>query len=307
MENLKFYNIEQGDKYFISVKDGGYSRCIRPQDYKDGVSFFPGSVLANCVGLACGAFNKNIAHLTGIEGMKYPLFNCNAEDFIERLKKVYPDLIVSQVPVPGGMMVWRGKGDLAGHVCYINDFKDNVVYTAESSYGGSVFYNKERTNGNGRWGMSGSYDYLGCINPSIRTVVSVDPDNTKDQVKVNIDKWKLNVRLSPSLQGEIYCCITETGYYNVYGISKADGYTWYKISEDGKYIANLGTEYYPASAEDDLIKQLEKFMIQTKTAISTLKTENATLTKDNAVLSEDVKKFKEAIKQIAEISNNVLG
>lgn len=304
MENLKFYEVEKGDKYFISVKDGGYSKCIRPEDYDDGVSFFPGSVLANCVGFACGAFNKNIAYLTGIEGMKYPLFNCNAEDFIERLKKVYPDLIVSETPVPGGMMVWRGKGDLAGHVCYINEYKDGTVYTAESAYGGSVFYNKERNNGNGRWGMSGSYEYLGCINPSVQMIPGVKPDASRNQVQVTIDK--LRVRLAPSLSGEIFCYAQNGEYYNVYGITQADDYTWYQISEDGKYIANVETRYLPGSNEEDLLKKLEVFMSQLKTTVRDLSTENTSLKKDNADLNDQNGKYKEAISQIASIANRLI-
>lgn len=305
MENLKFYEVEKGDLYFISVKDGGYSKCIRPQDYEDGVSFFPGSVLANCVGLACGAFNKNIAYLTGVSGMAYPLFNCNAEDFIERAQKVYPDLIISVDPVPGGMMVWKGKGDLAGHVCYVNDFKDGAAYTAESSYGGSVFYNKERTNGNGRWGMSGSYEYIGCINPSVKTVNGYDHnDPSKNQVQVTVDK--LRVRLAPGLSGEIFCYASKDTFYDVYEIVSADDYLWYRISEDGKWIANVETKYFPASDEQDIIKQLEVFMTQLKTTVSELSAENTSLKKDNADLNDQNGKYKEAISQIASIANKLI-
>lgn len=305
MENLKFYEVSKGDKYFISVKDGGYSRCIRPQDYSDGVSFFPGSVLANCVGFACGAFNENIAYLTGIEEPQYPLFNCNAEDFIERAKKMYPDLIISNDPVPGGMMVWHGKGDLAGHVCYVNDFKDGIAYTAESSYGGSVFYNKERNNGNGRWSMSGSYTYLGCINPSIKMVPGVKRDLSKNQVLVTVDK--LRIRLEPNLKGEVYCYAKNGDYYNVYQISSADGYLWYKISEDGKWIANVQTKYYEASEEEDLVKKLEIFMTQLKDTVTDLSAKNGELEARNTVLDDENKKYKEAISQIASITQKLIG
>lgn len=299
MNNLRFFKIEEGDKYFISHLDGGYSYCIRPQDYPDGKSWFPGSVLANCVGCACGCFNENISYLNGTKGMAYPLFNCNAEDFIERAKKNYPELIITKEPVNGGMMVWEGKGDLAGHVAYVNNYDGITVNTAESSYGGAIFYNKDRNNDNGRWGMSGSYEYLGCINPNTLIVPNVEPDPTHDQVEVTIEK--LRVREAPNLEGKFYC-YASIGYYNVYGISKADDYIWYKISDkEERYIANVDTNYYPKT-DTDIIKQLEIFIKQLTTTIQTLTKENAELLKDNATLSKDNKEYKEAMDNIYNIS-----
>lgn len=40
------------------------------------------NVLSNCVGYACGRFNEIIGK------MVYPNLNCNAENFLERAKKI---------------------------------------------------------------------------------------------------------------------------------------------------------------------------------------------------------------------------
>ena len=68
---------EAGNKFYITKSRGGYSDCIqgKPTDNCN--------VLANCVGYACGRFNEIIGN------MKYPAFNCNAENFIERAKNTY--------------------------------------------------------------------------------------------------------------------------------------------------------------------------------------------------------------------------
>lgn len=278
---LKFTEIPQrDDKYFISVKDGGYSKCIRPQDYDDGNSFFPGSVLANCVGLACGCFNKNIANMLGIDGFMYPLFNCNAENFIKRAREYYPELLISDIPVPGGMMVWEGRGELAGHVAYVNDFYDGIAYTAESNYGGKIFYNSERKNDNGRWGMSASYNYIGCIDPTAKCVPPVLRDPSVNQVEVTITN--LRVRTKPGLEAEIYCLATP-GYYNVASITGADGYDWYEIGED-RYIANVDTVYLPGD-DIEVIKQLEQLIRDLKAKDEFLTKENKRLTKENGELS----------------------
>lgn len=71
-------------------------------------------------------------------------------------------------------MVWQ-KGSLAssdgaGHVAIVERIDSaNQIYTSESSYRGSAFYNSTRTNSNGRWGAGSGYTFRGCIvNPAIR-------------------------------------------------------------------------------------------------------------------------------------------
>lgn len=156
-----------GNKFYIRKANGGYSTCIqgKPTDSQC-------NVLANCVGYACGRFNEIIG------SMKYPSLNCNAENFIERAKSL--GLEVVNYPVLGGIMVMQ-KGstlsgnDGAGHVFIVEDILEfgnngyaSKIYTSESGYGSSAFWNSTRSNSNGRWGHASSYSFRGCIvNPAI--------------------------------------------------------------------------------------------------------------------------------------------
>lgn len=164
---------ESGNKFYITTSNGGYSKCIKGKP-TDKVC----NVLANCVGYACGRFNEIIGT------MKYPYLNCNAENFIERAKNTY-GLKVGQEPKVGAIMVWQ-KGatlsgnDGAGHVAIVEKVIDaNTVYTSESSYGGSAFWNSTRKNTNGRWGIGSGYTFRGFIyNPSVKEEVTPTPSSS---------------------------------------------------------------------------------------------------------------------------------
>ena len=168
MEVLKMFQIRtskpsSGNKFYITTSRGGYSSCIEgyPTD-KDC------NVLSNCVGYACGRFNEIIG------SMRYPYLNCNAENFIERAINTY-GLEIGQIPKAGAIMVWQ-KGstlsgnDGAGHVAIVEKVIDaNTVYTSESGYGSSAFWNSTRKNSNGRWGIGSGYTFRGFIyNPSVK-------------------------------------------------------------------------------------------------------------------------------------------
>lgn len=167
--NIRTTKPSKGNKFYITKSKGGYSTCIqgKPTDSEC-------NVLSNCVGYACGRFNEIIG------SMKYPSLNCNAENFIERAKSL--GLEISDVPTLGGIMVWQ-KGntlsgnDGAGHVAIVERIDSaNQIYTSESGYGGSAFWNATRTNSNGRWGSGSAYKFRGCIiNPSIGKVIWTEP------------------------------------------------------------------------------------------------------------------------------------
>ena len=154
---------EKGNKFYNTKNSGGYSYCIVGKPTCNGLN-----VLANCVGYACGRFNEIIGY------MEYPYLNCNAEDFIVRGKSL--GLKVSDKPTLGGIMVWEGKGSLAGHVAVVEKIIDeNTIYTSESGYESAYFWNSTRKRGSGNWGAGSSYKYIGClINPSVNELKPLD-------------------------------------------------------------------------------------------------------------------------------------
>ena len=142
------------NKFYITKSKGGYSTCIqgKPTDVCN--------VLANCVGYACGRFNEIIG------SMKYPSLNCNAENFIERA--ISAGLKTGSTPRVGAIMCWQkgslASGDGAGHVAIVEKVNsESSVYTSESGYGSTAFWNQTRTISNGRWGMSSSYAFRSFI------------------------------------------------------------------------------------------------------------------------------------------------
>lgn len=205
--NVRTTKPTSGNKFFITKNKGGYSTCIQgsPTDSQC-------NVLANCVGYACGRFNEIIG------AMKYPSLNCNAENFIERAKNTY-GLEISSVPTLGGIMVWK-KGTLsgndgAGHVAIVEKIIDsNTIYTSESGYGGSAFWNSTRRNTNGRWGLGSAYTFRGCIvNPAIGKVVAPTPTPS---AKKSVDEVAKEVIRGEWGNGdERYNRLTNAGYnYN---------------------------------------------------------------------------------------------
>ena len=205
--NVRTTKPTSGNKFFITKSKGGYSTCIQgsPTDSQC-------NVLSNCVGYACGRFNEIIG------AMKYPSLNCNAENFIERAKNTY-GLEISSVPTLGGIIVWQ-KGTLsgndgAGHVAVVEKIIDsNTIYTSESGYGGSAFWNSTRRNTNGRWGLGSAYTFRGCIvNPAIGKVVAPTPTPS---AKKSVDEVAKEVIRGEWGNGdERYNRLTNAGYnYN---------------------------------------------------------------------------------------------
>lgn len=171
MFNMRTSKPSAGNKFYNNGNNGGYSWCINGNPTDKGCN-----VLANCVGYACGRFNEIIG------SMKYKTLCCNAENFIERAKQA--GLQVVSYPTLGGIMVWQ-KGatlsgnDGAGHVAVVERIDSaNQIYTSESGYGSSAFWNSIRRNDNGRWGLGSGYTFRGCIvNPAIGDVHYVAPVN----------------------------------------------------------------------------------------------------------------------------------
>ena len=191
-----------GNKCYITRNNGGWSWCIQgsPTDSQC-------DVLANCVGYACGRFNEIYNELKGTTGMKYYALNCNAEDFIARAKSI--GLEISDTPVKGGIMVWQGAGSLAGHVAVVEEvYDDNHIYTSESGYGGSAFWNSNRYNNNGRWGSGANYPYIGCIiNPAVGRVGAPEKPAPKEPTPAP----KYAVGDNVVIQGDLYVSSNASG------------------------------------------------------------------------------------------------
>ena len=184
-------NCPTGNKYYIRKENGGWNGAVQGKPTKSGAN-----VLANCVGYANGRF----AEIMNEGKIKYQLI-CNAENFIEKAQGF--GLKISNKPTLGGIMVWQ-KGatlsnkDGAGHVAVVERiYSDNQIYTSESSYGGSAFFNATRNNNNGRWGLGTGYRFRGCIvNPAVKD----DPVATKGIYKTN---YNMNIRKKPSVKSEV--------------------------------------------------------------------------------------------------------
>lgn len=210
-----------GNKFYITDDRGGWSWCIQgsPTDpYCD--------VLANCVGYADGRFNEIIGR------MAYPTLNCNAENFIERAKQA--GLEVVDYPTLGGIMVMqRGAtlsgGDGAGHVFIVEDILEygsngyaSKIYTSESGYGSSAFWNSTRSNVNGRWGHGSSYSFRGCIvNPAVGKK-NAYKENKPEPTPAPTPSDKFNIGDKVYIEGNLYVSSNA---------SEPAGYTARKLTE----------------------------------------------------------------------------
>jgi surface antigen len=157
----------KGNKYYIRKANGGYSNAIqgKPTDSEC-------NVLANCVGYAYGRFNE----IGGYGYCKY-LAPVNAENFMDYKGSCKTGM----TPKVGAVMVWQGAGSHPGHVAIVEKVYDNNhVYTSESGYGSSAFWNQHRYNSNGRWGCNSTYTFLGFIyNPAVKDEPAPAPKPTK--------------------------------------------------------------------------------------------------------------------------------
>lgn len=158
---------DYGDPFYNNGAAGGFSDCIT------GSPTCPGrNVLSNCCGWANSRYDEIIKDETGIDYMNYQ-FTCNAENFTDRANEY--GLPISPVPTLGGIMVWEGLGELAGHVAIVERIDNpNQIFTSESGWNCDYFWNATRTNDNGNWGMNSNYRFKGCIvNPAIQSKISL--------------------------------------------------------------------------------------------------------------------------------------
>ena len=221
------------DKNFININKGGYAHCIKRNS--------AGYTLPNCVAMAHGMWLKVITDAKGLdEAKRVESLMCrnNAEVYWS-----YNDGFQrGQTPKLNAIMVWQGKGDLAGHVMVVTEIKDNGdVIATGSNYSGSKFYTKRYYKANG-YDFSSSYKFSGFIYCPYEFVYNcgtpVVRNSKVDQVEVIATT--LNVRPSASTKGysEGYC---NTGIYTVLDSYNDGTYMWYRIGTD-MWIANNKSE-----------------------------------------------------------------
>lgn len=242
------------NKYFIRISSGGYNGAIqgKPTDKT-------ANVLSNCVGYANGRFNEII----GAGKCKYQL-TCNAENFIERAKDL--GLKWQKKPCKGGVMVWmKGKSlsgsDGAGHVAICekdeSEMGEGKIYTSESAYGGTAFYNATRSNANGRWGMGSAYTFRGCIvNPAVKvTPVADKKANIKKAQKAINQFTGLSIKVDGVVGSE-----TKKGYVKAIQTALNKDYNA-KLKVDGlmgsKTLNVLGSHYVRQGEKQYLVTAAE--------------------------------------------------
>jgi len=247
------------DLCYVLRSDGGWNDCVvgKPTDKEC-------RCLSNCVGYASGRFNEIYNELTDKIGCNFPYLNCNAENFIERVNKKYPSLIISQTPKPGSIMVWA-KGEVgvsedgAGHVAIVEDILEVnstgepvSIKTSESSYNGEAFFNKIRNKGSdGRWGMSSKYTFRGFILCPIEETDEIElPTSLKSRDilknQIYVGPIKLRMRDMSSTKGNMIGICDRCSFYDVISVCKKSDYTWYQLSSK-VYVAGVsGVSYYPS-------------------------------------------------------------
>lgn len=174
-----------GNKYYIRKASGGYSNAIKgkPTDKEC-------DVLSNCVGYAYGRFNE-----IGEYGYCKYLAPVNAEDFMDYRGSCQ----VGMTPKVGACMVWEGKGSLAGHVAIVERVdSDTQVFTSESGYNSSPFWNQTRKKGSGNWGAGSNYIFKGFIyNPAVK-------DEKPEPKPTPVTPLKFNIGDKVIINGPLY-------------------------------------------------------------------------------------------------------
>lgn len=247
---------------YVRREKGGWSQCVKGSPTDSACDS-----LANCVGYACGRFNEIINEMRGTKGLTYPYLNNNAEDWVERIKKMYPDLKFSDHAQAGAIMCWAkgqaGKdSDGAGHVAIVEEvIDDNTIKTSESAYGGTAFYVSTRKNDNGRWGLGSAYTFRTFIlNPAVVLVEPVARDTSVDQIEVITTVLRMRSTPDDSIKTNIWGSFAPVGLYNVLETKKVKaswGDTWYRIGDDIWIAGVEETKFYEGDSSELVKLRLE--------------------------------------------------
>ena len=196
----------------------------------------------------------------------------NAKDWLENYRDPWiPIYDKDYKPVQGDILVYDGD---YGHVI----FMETDVLTAEYRNGDPNSF---------RNGKVGDYNgtLLGVLHYPYEPLNPVERNEAVDQIQTFDED--LRIRMKPSLNADIVGHV-QLGYYNVLDIKEADGYTWYKLAKD-RWCANVSVTYLPS--DDDIMKEIERFVNATKTKIKALESENQDLKNDMSSISKIAEKW----------------
>ena len=174
----------------------------------------------------------------------------NAKDWLANYRDPWEVKGTDWKPVAGDILVYDGE---YGHVI----FCETDVMTSEYRNGDP---------GSFRNAKIGDYKgvLLGVLHYPYEPLNTVDRNENVDQIQTTDES--LRTRTKPSLDAEIIGHV-QLGYYNVLDTKEADGYKWFKLAKD-RWCANETVNYLPAN--DDIIRELEKYFDAMKQSINTL-------------------------------------
>ena len=216
-------------------------------------------------------------------GMSFPCYwdretktgsYANAKDWIENYRDPWiPITDPNYKPVAGDILVYDGD---YGHVI----FCETDTMTTEYRNGDPNSF---------RVGKVGDFNgtLLGVLHYPLVPVETVDRNTDVDQIQTTDDT--LRIRTAPSLEAEIVGHV-QLGYYNVLDTKEADGYKWYKLAKD-RWCADITTKFLPKD-DNDFVRQLERFLNETKAKIKALEGENDELRADMSSISKITERWK---------------
>ena len=107
-------------------------------------------------------------------------------------------------------MCWQkgtidGGGDGAGHVAIVEKvYNNNSVYTSESGYGSTAFWNQNRSNSNGKWGCGNGYSFRGFIYLPSDVQAVVDGGSQPTPAPTPGPSSKFNIGDKVTINGPLY-------------------------------------------------------------------------------------------------------
>ncbi len=185
----------------------------------------------------------------------------NAKEWLKEHRDPWiPITDLNYKPVAGDVAVFDGE---YGHV----QFFETEVMVSEYSNGDPDSFRVKK--------FEGKDNLLGFLHYPYSPVETVERNENVNQIETTDEQ--LRIRTAPSLAAEIVGHV-QLGYYNVLDQKDADGYIWYEIAKD-RWCANITTNYLPAE-QNDFVRQLEKFLNDTKAKITALESQNKEMRED---------------------------